>query len=86
MSFKNTRNYKKSLIPDHCEIQNCNFTLSVTRHRIKAGRNGGKYISGNVIGLCPNHHSSAELGLLSQYELFQIVYARLSSQNTNRVG
>lgn len=38
---------------------------------------GGKYIPGNVIGLCPNHHVEAELGIIPKYELFQIVHERL---------
>ena len=80
MSFSNTRNYKKSLIPNRCEIPGCDFTAFVTRHRIKPGRKGGKYIAGNVIGLCPNCHILAEQGVFSQYELFQIVQYRLQQE------
>lgn len=81
MSFKNTRNAKKGLIPDYCEIPDCEFTAMVTRHRIKPGRKGGKYIPGNVIGLCPNCHCLAEIGYYSQHELFQIVQKRLKLQS-----
>lgn len=49
----------------------------MTRHRIKPGKKGGKYLPGNVIGLCPNHHVEAEMGLIPQYKLFAIVQSRL---------
>jgi len=77
LAFKNTRHARKGLIPAHCEIPGCTFTAFVTKHRIKPGRKGGKYVPGNVIGLCPNCHILAELGHFSQYELFQLVHARL---------
>lgn len=81
MSCKNTRNYRNGLIPNFCEIPGCTFTAMVTRHRIKAGRHGGKYIAGNVIGLCPNCHVLAEQGAYSQHQLFQIVQERLQLQH-----
>jgi hypothetical protein len=79
--YKNTRNYKKNLGPNHCEIPDCNFTEVITKHRIKPGRRGGKYVLGNVIMLCPNDHALAEIGKYSQYELFQIVQERIRLQN-----
>ena len=78
MAFKNTRIYKKKLIPPYCEL--CGYKIFVTRHRIKAGRNGGKYIPGNVIGLCPNHHAEAEKGLIPKILMFNIVHARLQGR------
>jgi hypothetical protein len=81
MAFINTRNYKKGLIPDECEIPGCGFRALVTRHRIKPGRKGGKYIPLNVIGLCPNCHVLAEQEIYSQFELFQIVQKRLKLQS-----
>jgi hypothetical protein len=60
--YKNTRNYKKNLGPNRCEIPNCGFDRVVTKHRIKPGRRGGKYTLGNVIILCPNCHALAEEG------------------------
>lgn len=77
---KNRRDVKRGLIPDYCEIPDCTFDALVTKHRIKPGRRGGKYIAGNVIGLCPNHHTLAELGHFSQHELFQIVQKRMQLQ------
>lgn len=84
--FRNTRNFKKGLIPSHCEIPGCEFTAMVTRHRIKPGRKGGKYIPGNVIGLCPNHHALAEQGQYTQYELFQIVQLRIRLEQMDKQG
>jgi hypothetical protein len=86
MAFHNTRNYKKGLIPDVCEIPGCGFDALVTRHRIKPGRRGGKYVAGNVIGLCPNHHTLAEQEKFSQLELFQIVQLRLKLENESESG
>jgi hypothetical protein len=72
-----TKKFKRDLIPEKCEIPGCEYTVFITRHRIKPGRIDGKYIPGNVIGLCPNHHAEAELGLITKYELFAIVQDRL---------
>jgi predicted restriction endonuclease len=78
------REFKRGLVPDYCEIPGCGYTIHVTKHRIKPGRKGGKYIAGNVIGLCSNHHVEAELGLFSQYELFAIVQERLQSERSKK--
>jgi len=78
------REYKQKLIPDYCEIPGCGYRIHVTKHRIKPGRKGGKYIQGNVIGLCSNHHVEAEMGLFTQYELFQIVQKRLQSERSKK--
>jgi ssDNA-binding Zn-finger/Zn-ribbon topoisomerase 1 len=86
LAFKNTRNAKNSLVPNYCEIPDCEFTALITKHRIKPGRKGGKYIAGNVIGLCPNCHVLAEQGYFSQYELFQIVQKRLWEENQQLSG
>lgn len=80
---KNRRDVKRGLIPAHCEISGCDFDALITKHRIKPGRKGGKYIAGNVIGLCPNHHLLAEVGKFSQHELFQIVQLRLQLEYGN---
>lgn len=76
---RNTRQARNGLIPDYCEIPGCDFSSLVTKHRIKPGRKGGKYLPMNVIGLCPNHHALAEMGEFSQYELFEIVRYRYST-------
>lgn len=81
MAFKNTRKAKNGLIRDYCEIPGCTFTALITKHRIKAGRHGGKYIPGNVIGLCPNHHALADMGYYSKYELFKLLQNRLKLEN-----
>lgn len=86
MPYPNRRDFKKRLIGDRCEIPGCEFTTVITRHRIKPGRKGGKYIPGNVIGLCPNHHALAEVGEFSQYELFQIVLYRLRLEQMEKQG
>lgn len=81
---KAAKKFKRDLIPDVCEVPGCGYDFYVTRHRIKAGRVGGKYIPGNVIGLCPNHHVEAEHGKLTQFELFQIVQNRLKETIKSR--
>jgi predicted restriction endonuclease len=78
------REYKKNLVPDYCEIPGCEYDIYITKHRIKPGRKGGRYVAGNVIGLCPNHHAEAELGLFSQYELFDIVQRRLKQRTKKK--
>lgn len=79
--MSNRRAYKRTLAPDYCEV--CSYSTFITKHRIKPGRRGGKYVPGNVIALCPNCHAEAELGILTQYELFRIVHARLRRENSN---
>jgi hypothetical protein len=74
---KAAKKFKRDLIPHVCEIPDCGYDIFITRHRIKAGRKKGKYLPGNVIGLCPNHHVEAELGLITQFQLFAIVQDRL---------
>lgn len=74
---KADKRFKRDLIPQQCEVPECGYDYFVARHRIKAGKVKGKYIPGNVVGLCPNHHVEADTGAISQYELFQIVHSRL---------
>jgi hypothetical protein len=69
------RETKKNLVPPYCEV--CKYDKYVTRHRIRPGKKGGKYRAGNVVGLCPNCHIEAELGLLSPLILLKIVYKRM---------
>jgi hypothetical protein len=76
---RNKKQEKKGLIPNYCEIPDCGYDIFVTRHRIRPGKSGGKYIPGNVIGLCPNHHAEAEANLLTKGSLFAIVQARLKN-------
>ena len=74
-----SRSKKRELVPKHCEI--CGYVFKVTRHRIKPGSEGGKYVPGNVIGLCPNHHAEADAGAIGRVILFEIVQMRLKRQN-----
>ena len=39
---------------------------SCDRHRLKNGREGGKYVKGNVISLCPNCHRLEHLAIFSK--------------------
>lgn len=84
MACKNTRHTRNGLIPSYCEIPGCDFNSLITKHRIKPGRRGGKYIPGNVIGLCPNHHVEAEQGKFSQLKLFEIVHLRLKLEQSKQ--
>lgn len=70
---------RESLTPSHCEIPGCEYTLFFQRHRIIAGRDGGKYVAGNVIALCPNHHKEADEGYIPPEVLFDIVRLRYES-------
>ena len=69
-----TDKQKKELIFPKCEI--CGYK-TVTRHRLRPGRKGGKYVPWNVIGLCPNCHSEAENGTLSPYTIQNIILGRI---------
>jgi hypothetical protein len=55
-----TRRKRAALSPGHCEFPGCDWRHPIQRHRIQAGRDGGKYRKGNVISLCPNHHWLAD--------------------------
>ncbi len=45
-----------------CSI--CNWSGPCDKHRIKFGKDGGKYTLGNVAVLCPNCHRLLHLGKL----------------------
>ena len=46
---------RKRLANDSCTVCGWNQT-PCDRHRLLTGKNGGKYISVNIMVLCPNHH------------------------------
>lgn len=71
------------LTPPRCEIPGCEWTYNFQRHRIHPGREGGKYKLGNVIALCPNHHSLADDDLLPREYLSEIVRLRIKSEEVN---
>ncbi len=55
---------KKLLFPNKkCII--CDWEGPCDRHRIIFGQNGGKYIKGNVVIVCPNCHRLIHLGKLN---------------------
>lgn len=60
-----------------CEIPGCEIDKYIERHRIQPGRDRGKYLMGNVIGLCPYHHAAADHGDLEAIDLYEIVRLRL---------
>lgn len=66
----------RSLTPEHCEIEGCDWEHKIQRHRITPGRDGGKYKTGNVIALCPNHHWLADNDILKAEDLHEIVRCR----------
>lgn len=65
------------LVPHYCEVPGCGYTTTVQKHRINPGREGGSYVLGNVIALCPNHHSEADKGMLPHDYLYYLVQERI---------
>jgi len=45
---------KRAFSNDECVL--CGWSGPCDRHRLEMGKDGGKYIKGNVISLCPNCH------------------------------
>ena len=75
------------MAPSHCEI--CGYrqekpdgSALIERHRIIPGREGGRYVLGNVIALCPTHHAEADFDLLDRKHLQWIVNERIRIQET----
>ena len=54
---------KKKFLNKVCDI--CGWEGPCDRHRLLFGQNGGQYVKGNVIILCPNCHRLLHLGKLS---------------------
>lgn len=42
---------------DCCMIQGCSYDRTLDVHRVIPGREGGEYVAGNMVLLCPNHHA-----------------------------
>jgi hypothetical protein len=72
-----SRNKRNATVPKECEFPGCGYDIIVTKHRITPGAEKGKYILGNVIALCPNHHSEADRGLIEPVILRKIVAERI---------
>lgn len=69
---------RKNLVFECCEV--CGYDKYVTRHRLRPGKKGGRYVPENVVGLCPNCHIEAEMNLISPLFLFKIVFERIKKQ------
>lgn len=58
-----SKSYCRKLIPAiKCSL--CGWEGPCDRHRIKMGCEGGKYVEGNIIVLCPNCHRLVHLNKL----------------------
>ena len=42
---------------DSCMVEGCDYCKTYDIHRLKRGRDGGKYEIGNMFAICPNHHA-----------------------------
>jgi hypothetical protein len=60
--FKVERKIKKKQDKTKCSV--CGWKGPCDSHRILRGKDGGKYVAGNVVVLCPNCHRLAHRGLL----------------------
>jgi len=47
-----------------CMVQGCDYNKTYDIHRHTPGRNGGKYVIGNMFAICPNHHAEVSRGLI----------------------
>ena len=64
-SSRQRRYWKKRKLFPNNECTLCKWVGPCDRHRIKMGKDGGGYVLGNVIILCPNCHRLLHLGRLS---------------------
>ncbi len=78
---KNTAEHRKTISPEHCEIPGCRWPYRIQRHRMTPGREGGKYVKGNVIELAPNAHWLADNGYIFRSILRRIVMSRPKDDN-----
>jgi hypothetical protein len=77
-----SRKKRETLAPKFCEYPACSYRKIVQRHRIIPGRDGGKYVLGNVIALCPNHHGEADRGWIPVEFLLAIVRKRIEEDGS----
>lgn len=61
-------NPRKSYNTNKCSV--CGWGGPCDKHRIKPGKDGGGYIRGNVIVVCPNCHRLSHRGLMGQRSSF----------------
>ena len=45
-------------------VDGCNYSKTYDIHRLIEGKNGGKYVIGNMFAICPNHHAEAHRHIL----------------------
>ena len=48
----------------NCMVDGCNYSKTYDIHRLIEGKNGGKYVIGNMFAICPNHHAEAHRHIL----------------------
>lgn len=51
----------------------CGWEGPCDKHRLIAGRDGGKYVKGNVVSLCPNCHRLAHRGSIEKERIITAV-------------
>jgi endogenous inhibitor of DNA gyrase (YacG/DUF329 family) len=49
----------------NCMIDGCTYNNTYDVHRFIPGKNGGKYIIGNMFAICPNHHAEIHRGIIT---------------------
>ena len=49
---------------ESCMVENCNYNKTYDIHRLKEGKDGGKYEIGNMFAICPNHHAEVHRRLI----------------------
>lgn len=80
-----TRRLREFMISQPCEICKWNVT-SCDVHHVVPVYQGGKDVLNNLITLCPNCHRMAHRNLLSQDNLFKVIYSRtISSPSSDEV-
>lgn len=66
---KNSTKERLQLLKDtfdfsSCMVRGCNYNKTYDIHRLIYGKNGGKYIIGNMFAICPNHHAECHRGII----------------------
>lgn len=61
--------------PPICMI--CGFDIAIVTHHVIPLRDGGTNTLDNLAILCPNHHAMADMGLIPQFELQELITRRL---------
>ncbi len=64
-SLKKLELLRKNFNFDTCMVRGCNYSRTFDAHRLICGKDGGKYIIGNMYAICPNHHAELHRGLIT---------------------